>query len=226
MATGPNDLQQHQTELIERLASSDGRLDELPLVFSDPGEAFVCCPVQLSMRQLARIYTDSAPEDERHRFPSDLRRRSRDERWMEQRAVFQAKRVAVRKDAILNAEAEVWAIFGFEFHNKRIRGLWERWEALQAYVMDGLERCEAGEAQYSTALRDAARELRDTEEQLAEIMPTLGIPNRAQRFWGGKSGDREEIIGRIEQRLASVAGGSKASHVFEVIQGGGDNDGA
>lgn len=216
-----SDLSSTQIAVIDRLSSGGASVNELRDVFGDPGEAFVCSPVGLSIRQLARMYEDSIPEDERHRFVSDLRRRCRNERWHEQRAVFQARRTAARKDALIEAEAQVWAILGLEFHQRRLRGLIERWEALNSYVMDGLERCERGDRAYGTDLRDAARELSSVEESIAEIMPTMGVPSRAQQFWSDKAGTREDIIARIEGKIRSVVGGDRASHVFEVIDGGG-----
>ena len=136
--------------------------------------------------------------------------------------MFQARRTAARKDAILEAEAQVWAVLGLEFHSRRIRSLWERWEALQDYVMTGLERCEAGDAAFTNALRDACRELNDVEDQLNEIMPKLGIPGRAQQMWSDKAGDRNQILGRIQNQLSSVAGADRAAGVFELIHGGAD----
>lgn len=210
----------HQQELLVRLNNQDAKLSDLVAAFPDPSMAYICSPIPLSMRQLSRLYRDQWPEEERHRVPTRLRERSNDERWIERRSIFQAKRVAVKKDAILNAEAQVWAMLGIEFHSNRIRSLWERWESLSSYVQDGLERCEAGEAQFTAALRDACRALDETEKQLSEIMPTLGIPERAQQHWTGNSGSREEIIGRIEERLATVAGGGTANTTFELIDGG------
>ena len=204
--------------LIRRLESHDGHLRELADVFLDPAEAFICSPVSLTMRQLVDIYMDAQPEEERHTLPRIYRKRSRDERWMEKRAVYQARRVAAKRDAILNSEAEVWAIIGLEFHSRRIRSLWERWETLDYYTTDLLEKCEEGKMQFTTALRDACRELREIETKLEEIMPTLGIPERAQKKWTAKSGGREETIERITGALASIAGSEKAGQVFEMVR--------
>lgn len=217
----PESLSDEQTQAITNVATAGGNaVEEMARVFEDPAEAFICSPVPLSMRQLSRMYLEQWEEDERHRVPAILRRRSRDERWREQRAMFQAKRTAVRRDAILEAEAQVWAIVGLEFHSQRIRKMWDRWEALDAYVTDSMERLESGDAAFTTSLRDACRELRDIESKLEEIMPQLGIPNRAQQFWTAKTGSRGEILGRIEEKLASVAGGDTAAGVFDIIDGG------
>lgn len=217
MADLPANLDENQVQLLERFDGNEARLDELVEAFPDPGEAFVFSPVHLSIKQLSRLYLDTIDEDDRHRFPSTLRRRMRDERWMERRGIFQAARTAARKDAILNAEAQVWAILGLEFHSRRIRGIWERWDALHSYVMEGLEACEEGRRQFDTALRDACRELDQLEDSLQDIMPTLAIPERAQAFWTGKSGDRGALIDRAEGMLRSVKSADKAGQVFELV---------
>jgi hypothetical protein len=224
MQMDQDDLTEDQQAVVRRLASSEGSLDLLRQVFNDPGEAFVVSPVPISMRELSRMYLDQFPEDERHGVPRLLRQRSREERWVEKRAVFQARRIAVRKDAMLDVEGEVWAILGIEFHARRIRSLMERWEALDAYVMRGLEGCEAGDNAFGTGLRDACRELNAIEEKLAEIMPSLGLSGRAQQFWSAKAGGRKEIIQRIRGHLASVSGADKAGRVFELIEGGMDSE--
>jgi hypothetical protein len=215
-----DDLSPRQTLIIDRVHKSEASIEELADVFPDPRDAFICSPVPISMRQLSLMYLESVPEDERHMLPVRLRERSRMERWIEQRAVYQTKRLSTRREAILNAEAEVWAVFGLEFHSRRIRGMWERWEALSAYVQDNLDRCERGEGVFTPALRDSCRELNDLERQLSEIMPVLTIPTKAQEYWTTKSGDRTQLISRIEERMRIAVGSSTAEHVFEVIDGG------
>lgn len=221
MSNDSDELPSFQRDRLAKIERGQDPLSSLSQVFIDPRDAFIYSPVKLSMRQLGKMYADSWPEEEtKHRMAAILRDRARNERWEEARAIIQAKRTSVRKDAILQAEAEIWAIIGLEFHSRRIRGLWDRWEMLDAYVTTELERCESGEGQFSTALRDACRELQAVEEQLVEIMPQLGIPERAKQFWASRSGSRDELIQRAEQKVLSVAGGAQASQVFELIRGG------
>lgn len=221
MSNDSDKLPSFQRDRLAKIERGEDPLSTLSQVFIDPRDAFIYSPVKLSMRQLGKMYADSWPEEEtKHRMAAILRDRARNERWEEARAIIQAKRTSVRKDAILQAEAEIWAIIGLEFHSRRIRGLWDRWEMLDAYVTTELERCESGEGQFSTALRDACRELQAVEEQLVEIMPQLGIPERAKQFWASRSGSRDELIQRAEQKVLSVAGGAQASQVFELIRGG------
>lgn len=212
-----------QARTVEKLSNSSASIRCLLDVFPDPGEAYVCSPVPMAMRELSHLYSETVPEPDRHRFITALRKRCREERWVEQRAVFQARRTAARKDAIIEAEAQVWAIIGLEFHQKRMRSLTERWEALDAYVMEQLEKCEVGDRVFGTDLRDACRELESLEDSLTDIMPTMGIPARAQRFWSAKAGTREEMVGRIEEKLLSVVGGSRASNVFELVRNAEDS---
>lgn len=210
---------------IQRRTLKDFEDDAVDLVtlskrFKDPGDFFVVCPVRVPMSQLVRLYLHQFDEEEVHKAPSLLRRRSRDERWMEQRSVFQAKRSSVRRDAILTAEADIMAIMGIEFHSRRLRRLFDRWEVLDEYVMTELERCEAKEGHFGTALRDACRELREVEAQLQDFLPMMGIPDKAKQFWTARAGTRDEMIGRIDERLQSIGGGDTAAQVFELIDGG------
>jgi hypothetical protein len=210
-------LDSDQRATIERVGADSAALTELVRVFPDPMDAFVMSPVSLSMRDLSQLYLESQPDDQRADFPRRLRQRSREERWMERRAIFQARRLSARQEAVIEAEAQVWAIMGIEFMSRRIRGLWERWEALSAYVQDALEACEMREAQFSTAMRDACKELDELERQLAEVLPGPNIAGRGAEFWANKIGDRTTIINRIAERAAVAAGGDRAGTVFHLI---------
>lgn len=209
-----------QNTAVERIASNHDGLDRLVEVFADPAQAYICSPVPLSFRQLARLYRDSWDEDELHRMPAQLRERSRIERWAEKRTIFQHRRTAARRDAILSEEARVWAIVGIEFHATRLRNLSDRYEALNEYVMRGLEACEAGDQGFSTSLRDACKELSALEEQIVAIMPDLALKERAKQVWESEAGDRNGIIKRIEERYDSLRGAERAADAFEVIRGG------
>jgi hypothetical protein len=200
-------LDEDQRATLEKIGVDGSALTELVSAFPDPADAFVTSPVSLSMKDLAVLYLESQPEDQRADFPRRLRQRSRDERWMERRAVFQARRLSARQEAIIQAEAQVWAIMGIEFMSRRIRGLWERWEALSAYVQDALEACESGE------------ELDELERQLGEVLPGPNIAGRGAEFWAHKIGDRATIINRIAERAAVAAGGDRAGNVFHLIDG-------
>ena len=220
-----DDLNDIQLRTVKRFEQDEVGLRELADRFPDPADFYVVCPVKVPMSQLVRLYLHQFDEEDIHRAPAELRRRSRDERWVEQRAIFQAKRSSVRRDAILSAEADVMAIMGVEFHSRRLRRLMERWEVLDEYVMTELERCESEQAQFGTALRDACRELREVETELKEFLPVMGIPDRAKQYWTEKAGTREEMIGRITERVESINGGEKASTVFDLIDGGLARDG-
>jgi|9_EtaG_2_1085328.scaffolds.fasta_scaffold00002_47 hypothetical protein len=215
-------LDESQTSLINRLQNGNGSIEDLRLVFQDPGDAFICSPVPLTMQQLVRMYSDQFEEMEQHTVPGELRRRSRAERWREKRAIFQSKRSAIRRDALLEAEAQVWAILGIEFHSTKIRMVMERWEALSAYVMTELEKCESGKTQFSTALRDACRELTSVEESLAEMMPDLNLKGRASAFWSEKASDREQILNEIQHKMNSIQASDRGEKTFELIRGGMD----
>lgn len=214
------DLDQTQLQTLRQFEEDEADLQKLAKRFKDPADFFVVCPIRVPMSQLVRLYLHHFEEEEIHRAPSMLRKRSRDERWVEQRAIFQAKRSSVRRDAILNAEADIMAIMGIEFHSRRLRRLMDRWEVLDEYVMTELERCEAQEGQFGTALRDACRELRDVESELKDFLPMMGIPDKAKQFWTARAGTRDEMIGRIDERLQSIGGGDTAATVFDLIEGG------
>lgn len=215
-----DDLNEIQRKTLKDFEEDEADLAKLSKRFQDPADFFVICPVRVPMSQLVRLYLHQFDEEEIHKAPALLRRRSRDERWVEQRAIFQAKRSSVRRDAILSAEADIMAIMGIEFHSRRLRRLMDRWEVLDEYVMTELERCEAQEGQFGTALRDACRELRDVESELKEFLPMMGIPDKAKQFWTARSGTRDEMIGRIDERLQSIGGGDTAATVFDLIDGG------
>jgi hypothetical protein len=109
---------------------------------------------------------------------------------------------------------------GVEFQARRVRSMMERWECLDAYVSVELERLEAGEGVFTPAIRDAVRELDAIEQRIAEILPGPDVSARGKEFWSAKVGDRQQMISRIEERLAAVEGADRASKVFEVIEGG------
>jgi hypothetical protein len=215
-----DDLDQLQTQTLKRFDDDKIGLRELALRFKDPADFYVVCPVKVPMSQLVRLYHQTFEDEERHKAPSIMRKRARIERWVEQRAVFQAKRSSARRDAILNAEADVMAIMGIEFHSRRLRRLMERWEVIDEYVMTELEACESQEAQFGTALRDACRELREIENELKDFLPMMSIPDKAKQFWTAQAGTRDEMIGRIDERLQTIGGGDTAASVFDLIEGG------
>ena len=223
------DLPSLKEEVVRKIAEGGGTFDDLVKAFPDPAEAYVCCPVQLTVRQMARLYAEEADEEDRHRVLTRIRERMRDERWVEKRAMHQAQRHSAKRDSILEAEAQVWAVLGLEFHSKRIRSLWERWEMLDGHTMDCLERLERGDGAYTTNLRDAMKELRDVEKELAELMPKLGIPERAMQRWNDKSGSRADLIRQAAHALESVEGNDQAGEVFNLldyIEGTGEEGGA
>lgn len=195
-------------------------MQDLLEVFPDPRDAFICCPNRITLRRLGNLYGHSLEESDQIELHSELRRRCRQERWLEQRAVFQARRAAARRDAIIESEAQVWAVLGLDFHTERIRSMWQRWEDLSEYVDTQLAHCSAGNTPFTPALKDACKELRDIEDKLEELMPKLGVPEAAQRAWTERAGSREAMINEAERKLASVAGGDRGAQVFELLEGG------
>lgn len=213
-------LSESQSLVLDRISANTGSLNDLVKVFADPADAYICSPIPLNYRQLVQMYADHWDEEDRHRAPSELRRRAALERWNEKRTIFQSRRSAIRRDALLEAEAQIWAIVGIEFHATRMRGLMDRWEALSSYVMDSLERCESKEAIFTPAIRDACRELSNIEDKLVEMMPDLAIRERAEQFWTAKAGDRKEIVDRISDRLETLTSAQRGATTFEIISGG------
>jgi hypothetical protein len=192
-------------------------LGEMSKHFPDPRDLFIASPQPISVRDLAAVYL---PDDDSGTYIGDLRKRHRQERWQEARALFQAKRSAGRMDAIIEAEATVWSMLGVDFHMSRARSLWSRWEMLSASVEDGLSKIESGKGMFTSGLRDMSRELREVEGELAAIMPKLGLTEKAQRAWTGRAESRGELVDRIENKLRMVASGDAGRGLFEVIEGG------
>lgn len=218
-----DDLTDQQELAIQALSKSTGNLSDLMIAFPDPREAFICSPVALTVKQLAAMYQRRQPAGDPQAlfdFMKTLRDRSDDERWIERRALFQAKRASARREALITAEAEVWAIVGLEFHVLRMRGLMRRWEVLSNYVMDALTDCEDGSGQFTAAIRDACKELNELERNLTEIMPNLGLTEKGQEMWTKRSGDRGAIIARIGDKLQTMHGADRAQGVYELLQGG------
>lgn len=213
------------TELQERtlaqLQSAGGTdLESLVQAFPEPRDAFVFSPAPLRMTDIVRLYCERqgavVPPD----YGRQLRARARDERWMEQRAVVQARRLAASREAVISAEATVFAMVGLHFTVNRVRSLLERHEMLEAYVMAQLTLCADGQASFTPFLRDACKELDALEERITETLPAPNLAERASEFWQSKGGDRQSMIRKIEERLSIADGGDRANHVFEVIEGG------
>lgn len=202
---------------MRQIADGEAVFSDLVRAFPDPGQAFVCSPVQITIRQLAQAYGEEVPEEERHRFLGNLRQRQRHERWIERRAMYQSARHTAKRDAILDAEAQVWAVLGLEFHQLRIRSMWDRWQMLDDYVTRSLASLEMGEGAFTTNVRDAMKELRDVEASLTEVMPKLGIPDRAMQRWNDRAGSREDLVRSASNALTSIEGDASASNVFNMF---------
>jgi hypothetical protein len=222
------DLSEEQLSVIERVSRCESPLTTLRLVFADPAEAFVCSPVPFTIRELAKLYEDTVPNAvARTRFITDLRRRSSLERWTEQRAQFQTARNMARRQALLKAEADVWAILGLEFHSKRIRGLMDRYEMLLDYVVRKLEEIESsspdvegGRLDFDDPLRDACKALDQVESRLVEIMPELNLRTKALDAWMSGSEGRDKLLDDCEVKLVSLRSGERAMATFDLIEGG------
>lgn len=217
-------------ELMARLERS-GSVDEMPAFFVDPRDAFVCSPRPIALGELARIYSvgpsdgqtaSGADQDSRLALFDLLRRRCASEGWREQRTVFQTRRVSARRDAILDAEAAVWAMLGLEWHSLRIRGMWDRWEALAATADRLLRDVEAGRRPFSADVRDLCKELRELETEVARVMPQLGLPERAVRVWGAAERTRSDQLEAIEKRLLDVEAGARSDQVLDLVDSTGD----
>jgi hypothetical protein len=215
-----------QEEALVKVGQSEVDLGELVRVFPDPAEAFICSPIQLTVKQLATLYQRRLPPGDAQAifdFVANLRSRADEERWVERRAMFQARRLSARRDAFMQAEAEVWAMFGLEFRATHLRSMMRRWEYLESYVSDLLAQCDRGEGAFTTTLRDACKELDAIEERIIAIMPDLGLTQRGEEVWTKRAGDRTQLVDRIGKRLGSMAAADRAGQVFEVLQGGAED---
>jgi hypothetical protein len=216
MPTPAPTLSARENDAVEAVADSRASVESLVKVFGDPRDAFVYSPVALSMRQLCAMYMDHVSEEERHRMPAMLRDRARSERWQELRAEFQAKRYAARSEEYLKQEARVWAVLGIEFHATRMRALMERWEALRNYVQDGLDACEAGTGSFTQPMRDAVTALNQIENEIAELLPRMGMTERAGEVFTQRLGERATLVKRITEAAANIAS-DRGARVFDKV---------
>lgn len=213
--------------LQDRLERGEAGLQMLVDAFPDPGDAYVASPTPLAIRDLYRLYRDSYDEDFLPELYRALQRRRRDERWDERRARFQAQRVRSREDALLEAEAQVWAMLGIDFHARRIRGLIIRYDMLSDHCEAQLERIGDGESgSFTTGMRDALKELREIEHELASIMPQLDFAERARRLLDGRADSVNATIDDIQEKLSAVGISGKAQRVrreLTLLEGGTDD---
>lgn len=220
MRRNPDTTDDTSSAILDAVQSNQVDVCALADAFPDPADAFIMSPLPIDMRTLVNMYIDKVSETDAVQLPRELRRRVREERWLEKRAIFQAQRMAARKELVLGLEAQVMAIVSLEFQSKRIRAMWERWESLSEIVAVGLEECVTDKVAFSTSLRDACRVLDELEKNLAEVVMPPGLQERSNEFWQIKSGDRESMLSKIEEKLRTADGGNKAESVFTLINGG------
>lgn len=198
-------------------------LSRLRSVCPDPLHLYVMSPVPARLVDVARMY---ASEDDPAAIPGLLRsltRRCAEERWAEQRAVFQARRFQATQDAMVAAEAYVMASMATSFHSGRIRSLWARWESLSAAVENELSEVAGRQRNFGADLRDMCRELDSVEHELVELLPKLRTGEEAQRLISGSRVRREELIDDVASKLPALAasgiGGSPAiGNVLSLVR--------
>lgn len=208
-------------ELLEQAGEMGPETVALKRLCPDPMHLFILHPSALRIKDLAALYVD-----ELQNLPQmlqELRARSSTERWSEKRAVFQAKRFAARQDIIIEAEATVMAMFAVDFHIARLRSMMSRWESLCSHVEDQLSRCASGDRSFTPDLRDACRELRDIENKLDDLMPTMGIEQGAARKLTQSRDRREDLIEQVGRQLTTLKGADQARGVLQLLRGGADD---
>lgn len=219
------DLTPGQLLALEQLSERRAQLSCLADVFDDPMDAFLHSPTPLNVRDLVSIYAPKSSRDDSGVLAATLRRRMRDERWVEARSVVQSRRMSARREALIQCEAEVWVSLGLEFSARKIRSKYERYLVLDEYVEACLsDLVDTDGATFDPHIRDAMSALSKLEEELTQLMPAPDFHGRAAEFWSKKAGDRKALIAQIKDRLAVADGADQAGAVFRLIQGGNTPD--
>ncbi len=188
----------------------------------DPMHLFILCPSLLRTRDLVLMYIEDPSET--LTFAQEVRARMVRERWNEHRSVFQAKRFAARQDAVVEAEATVMACMAVDYHVMRLRGMMVRWQDLASHVEEQLARCANGERPFTPDMRDACKELREVEARLDEIMPKMGVEERAARQLTQSRERREDLIEAVGRQLTSLRGADASRNVLRLVRGGEDEE--